>query len=168
MSRSNSPLDITALSYSLYEVTSSPSPLPASTAPPASSTSPPASYTALPVSYTAPPVNSTTSRPSKRGREETVELIEEIVAKRMKERDQASIIDLTRKITEQSQQIEMQAKRIDHLEEQNSSLEEEVETLRSDLEDLKDAYDNHEAAVWSLHGDLHSFWQTCRETFPDF
>ena len=151
-SPTNSPLNVTDLSYSLLEVTS------------------PASMTAQPASSTAPSTAtiSTALLNTKRRREETVELIEEILVKRLKEHDDASYLALSTKLEDQSTIIEMQSNRILDLELHNSALQEEVDTLWSDLEELRGSMEIMETSVRCLRADLDSFWWSCRETFPDF
>ena len=139
--------------------------LPFSTAPLTSSTVPLTSS----IAAAAPPYSSSSSsRTSKRIREETVELIVEIIAKRLHGQDDASIGDLTSNVREQSRIFEMQSCKIDDLEEHNSRLEEEVVELRTELEELKASYTTQEAAARVLYTDLCSFWHSCRDASPDF
>ena len=95
--------------------------------------------TEQPASMTAPSTAtiSTALLNTKRRREETVELIEEILVKRLKEHDDASYLALSTKLEDQSTIVEIQSNRILDLELHNSALQEDVDTLQSDLEELR-------------------------------
>ena len=96
-------------------------------------------------------------------------LIDQMISKRLKERDQSQnslYFELKEEIAAQAITIEKQAEEIEELVSLNTELQDEVEALKEELGDLKCSMETHGESLRQLDGRLSSLLYDFNQFIP--